>query len=511
MKICILNVSYEDSNSPIKEYELQSDPGRWLDGHECELHLIKKSTAVRQVQELARQNFDLFINLCDGAWDEDRPGIEVVQALQRLGVPFTGAGAGFYEPTREEMKLVSHYWGVNTPAYLHVSGVEDIKLAAKALRYPLIVKHPNSYNSIGLTRESRVTNAAQLQVQAKRMLEAFGGALVEEFVEGREFTVLVSENPRDALAPLAYQPVEFSFPKGDTFKHFDLKWVNYAGMQCKPVRDRELAERLKDASRKLFVGLNGTGYGRCDLRLNAAGELFMLEINPNCSIFYPPEQAGSADFILLNDPAGHRGFLDTIIESAQLRARKQSQAWTLQFNNQSQFGMYAAHELRAGELIVAFEEAPHNLVSKTHAMRKFSRQQKRWFGQFAYPLSDDTYVTWSENAVDWKPLNHSCDPSAWLDGLNVVARRPLKRGEHITMDYATFYTDQMPQFACNCGAASCRGVVRGTDYKKAFVAQYGEHVSDFVRTKRLALNGAAQPQMETQPAKRQRRVLTASA
>ena len=84
MKICILNVCYEDSNSPIKEYELQSDPGRWLDGHECELHLIKKSTAVRQVQELARQNFDLFINLCDGAWDEDRPGIEVVQALQRL-------------------------------------------------------------------------------------------------------------------------------------------------------------------------------------------------------------------------------------------------------------------------------------------------------------------------------------------------------------------------------------------------------------------------------------------
>ena len=41
------------------------------------------------------------------------------------------------------------------------------------------------------------------------------GALVEEFVEGREFTVLVSENPRDALAPLAYQPAARQplFPK----------------------------------------------------------------------------------------------------------------------------------------------------------------------------------------------------------------------------------------------------------------------------------------------------------
>ena len=35
--------------------------------------------------------FDVFINLCDGAWDEDRAGIEVAQTLERLGLVFTGA------------------------------------------------------------------------------------------------------------------------------------------------------------------------------------------------------------------------------------------------------------------------------------------------------------------------------------------------------------------------------------------------------------------------------------
>jgi hypothetical protein len=45
---------------------------------------IGKATAVVQIRELvARNAADVYLNLCDGAWDEDRAGIEVVQALER--------------------------------------------------------------------------------------------------------------------------------------------------------------------------------------------------------------------------------------------------------------------------------------------------------------------------------------------------------------------------------------------------------------------------------------------
>ena len=64
-----------------------------------------------------------------------------------------------------------------------------------------------------------------------------------------------------------------------------------------------------EISRELFIGLNGSGYGRCDIRMNADGELFMLEINPNCDVAYPLEESGSADLILLHEPWGHRDFL----------------------------------------------------------------------------------------------------------------------------------------------------------------------------------------------------------
>ena len=59
------------------------------------------------------------------------------------------------------------------------------------------------------------------------MVKEFGGVLVEEFIEGREFTVLVAENPKDKNEPFAFTPVECIFSPGETFKHYDLKWVDF--------------------------------------------------------------------------------------------------------------------------------------------------------------------------------------------------------------------------------------------------------------------------------------------
>ena len=53
--------------------------------------------------------------------------------------------------------------------------------------------------------------------------------------------------------------------------------------------------------------------------MDAAGIIHMLEINPNCGIFYPPHEPGSADFSLLNDPTDHNKFMKLIIRNAQMR------------------------------------------------------------------------------------------------------------------------------------------------------------------------------------------------
>jgi len=108
----------------------------------------------------------------------------------------------------------------------------------------------------------------------------------------------------------------------------------------------------------------------------------------------------------------------------------------------------------------------------------------KWFEQYAYPITDKTYEIWSDNPNDWLQINHSCDPNTWVDGLNLVSRKSIKKGEQISMDYATFCTDNMQSFQCKCGNSQCRGQITGTDYLKPFLSVYGNHISDYVDTKR---------------------------
>jgi D-alanine-D-alanine ligase len=486
MKLCILHSSYEGSAAPFKNYDGQLQLAPFLGGHTWEQHALLKSTAAKQIRSLARQGFDVFLNFCDGAWDEDRAGNEVVQTLERLNLPFTGAASAFYEPTRELMKRACHYSGIPTPNGIFVETVDEIEQVAR-LQFPLIVKHPNSYASIGIRKASRVTTLPELREQVGKMVAQYDGALIEEFIDGREFDVLVVENADDPAHPHVYHPAEFLFPAGESFKHFDLKWIDYRKMRCVSCGDPELAERLKDVSGRFFAALDGTGYGRCDLRVNAAGKIFMLEINPNCGVF--TDEPGSADLILMQHPGGHADFLERLLRAALRRRRVKK--WKLGFNDRSQYGLYAACAIAPGEILETYEEQEHILVSRDYVLAHWDADQQTTFAQYAYPITDETWVTWSADPAQWKPINHSCDPNAWLDGLNMVARRAILPNEQITLDYAMFMNELMPDFECHCQAPNCRGIVRGSDYMQPFVAKYGRHVSDYVWAKRAERAGSS--------------------
>jgi hypothetical protein len=95
-----------------------------------------------------------------------------------------------------------------------------------------------------------------------------------------------------------------------------MKWVNFAQMAALPVDDPVLDARLRDVSARFFLALKGASFGRCDLRIDRSGVLFMLEINPNCGVYYLPKDAGSADLCLAHDPEGHAGFTRQLIRAA---------------------------------------------------------------------------------------------------------------------------------------------------------------------------------------------------
>ncbi len=483
LKIAILHPSYEESESPFKELDPVCDPARYMPEAHCTNFEINKRTAVRQVAEIARQGFDVAFNLCDGAWEEDRPGIEVVQALERLNMAFTGAGSLFYEPTRQAMKMACESVGVKFPACAVARSEADAAQVAASLRFPMIVKHPNSYASVGLTKDSRVTDEAGLRREIARMAGQFGSALVEEFIEGREFTVLVAEPREGEVEPWAFQPVEFRFPAGETFKDFNMKWVRYAEITDVLVEDADLACRLREASALTFAALGGSGFGRCDIRMDDAGGIYMLEINPNCEVFCPTGEFGSADLVLAQDPAGHAGFARHLIMCALRRQARAMRPWEIRYDRAMGFGLYAARAVRAGEVVEPYEEQPFTLVSQDHVQRRWQGIKRSWFERYAWPVTADVYSIWSTDPEAWRPVNHSCDPNVWLEGLDLVARRDIAAGEELCMDYGTFYGPAMASFECVCRSPLCRGTIRGTDYLlPALRERYGPHMSAFLRS-----------------------------
>ena len=312
LRICIL----------MEEGYPNFDPGYYLKELTWEKFLVS-SPVNGTLRTLKEQNsFDVYLNLCEGYEEPHHSGLDVVRALEKLNLPFTGSDSKFYEPTREDMQSAAAGCGVGFVNGVNVSDVDEVEASTAGLGYPLMVKHPNSYGSTGMTRKSRVENILELKEQVKRISNHFGSARVEEFIDGREFTAFVVDNPDDLSKPFVYPPAELTIPNGESFLHSEVKWNEH--VHLKRVEDEPLADRLKDMTRRLYLSLNGAGYARTDIRMNEDGQLFMLEINPNSGILYKPEDLGPADIMMEYDEAGHDGFLDRIFRSAIIRQQKRS-------------------------------------------------------------------------------------------------------------------------------------------------------------------------------------------
>lgn len=322
MRICTLIASYEDSISPYKDVDPYPDPSSWMKEHDWSQALLTRSNALARIDELATQGFDVFVNLCDGEPGEDVVGIEVMQHLEELGLPFTGCGARFYANTRKSLKQAYSDAGIGTPRYAFVTHASEAPGAAGALRFPLIVKPGHGYASVGIERDSVVGSAADLVPRVERTIARFGEALLEEFIEGREFTVLAAEPVEEGGTPVVYQPLEVCFAANETFKHFDLKWKDYENMSLRPSSDPAIAEKLRRLGAQTFSAVGASGYIRLDVRMDRDGNPYVLDCNTNCGIFYAPETFGAADFILASEPDGHRNFLRHIIRCGLRRANR---------------------------------------------------------------------------------------------------------------------------------------------------------------------------------------------
>jgi D-alanine-D-alanine ligase len=328
------------------------------------------------------------------------------------------------------------------------------------LHIPLFVKHSKAGDSLGIDEHSIVSDFDALKRKTAALFPEYSELLIEEYIDGREFTVLIAAND-DGKTATAFRPVEFIFPKGNAFKTYALKTSELHTDANIPVEDEILDKRLRSAAEKIFHSFGGVGYARLDFRMDENGTLFFLEINFTCSVFYQDGYEGSADYILKYDGIGKKAFLQHIIKEGIARHNRRKKCYTVRNNAISGFGIYASSPLQPGDLIFKGEEMSQRIVTKKWVEENWNEAEKLTFRRYAYPLGKEVFLLWSFLPQDWAPQNHSCDANTAFDGLNIIAKRQIPCEEELTLDYATFLDENAEPFNCLCGASNCRGIIKG--------------------------------------------------
>jgi D-alanine-D-alanine ligase len=461
MKVCVLQPDYSTTDVDYKNYDPPRDLSHLLPGHIVDHVFLNKLSTYRRLKELGKKKYDIFVNLCEGYLEWSVPSIDVIHSLELLNLPYTGPDALLYDPPKELMKYVAYTCGVNTPPYVLVKSLQQLKDVTSKLSFPLFIKPAKAGDSLGIDGDSLVKNLAGLEMKAAQLLEEYQEILVEEYIPGREFTVLVVADTKDKSKCTVYNPLEFVFPAGKKFKTYSLK-TSELHKECNiPCNDISLAGRLKESAVKIFSAFNGVGYARLDFRVNNKNEIFFLEINFTCSVFYEKGYEGSADYILMNEPSGKEEFLHKIISEGIYRHRRKQKKYIVKGNALSGYGIYAAENIEAGEIIFASEEKPHRLVTKKYVEQNWNEDERENFRRYAWPVSSEVFIIWDNAPAEWAPQNHSCDPNTGYLGLNVIALKPINAEEELTIDYTTFLNDAMESFICNCGADNCKKLIQG--------------------------------------------------
>ncbi len=462
MKVCVLQPDYSASSVDYKNYDPPRDLSRLLPGHEVDHVFLNKLHTYRQLSGLQHAGYDIFVNLCEGYLDWDIPSIDVIHSLESLKLPFTGPTSRLYDPSKELMKYVAYTEDTLTPRYALVGRHEDIAKAVQKLQYPLFVKPAKAGDSLGVDDHSLVTNPGLLLEKANSLLLEYPSLLIEEYIAGREFTVLVAADPTNEKQCRTFKPVEYVFPSGFAYKTYALKTSELHLDANIPCQDPELENRLRQAAQRIFRGFGGLGYARLDFRVNDKKEIYFLEINFTCSVFYSDGYEGSADYILRFDGIGQAGFLQHIIREGIFRHKSQLKKYTMKGDSINGFGIYATVDIVEGEVMFNNEARGHRIVTKQFVDKNWSAVEKDLFARYAVPLSRHIYILWDDDPSVWAPQNHSCEPNTGYDGLNVIALKDIPAGTELTLDYATFLDETMEPFACQCGAVHCRGWIVGT-------------------------------------------------
>ena len=279
----------------------------------------------RLAELLCEKRPDFVLNLCDEGFMNDAfKELHVPALLEMHGIPFSGAGPACLAWCYNKSLVRSAAATLEIPVPLESYFSPDDQAATLPSIFPALLKPNFGDSSQGITKEAVVYKQAEFIEYLEGLRRDFPKRpiLIQEFLEGPEYSVSVIGNPGIGFTVLPVLEVDYSglnegLPR---ILGYESKWMPDSPYWTQityreaSVND-EVKRALADHSLRLFEYLECRDYARFDFRTDGNGEVKLLEVNPNPGWCWDGK---------LNYMAGFGGFsyaemLRMIIETAQER------------------------------------------------------------------------------------------------------------------------------------------------------------------------------------------------
>lgn len=226
----------------------------------------------------------------------------VVSYLELLHLPYTGCNPRGLMLARDKAltKKVLSFHRIPYPEFIEVPQGRTVK-RPKWLTFPLIVKSVNEEASLGISQASIVGDDDKLSERVTFIHNSVGsGALIERYIEGREFYVGVIGNGQLQVLPV-WELILDKLP--DDAKRIATERVKWSRtyQQKYGITSREAdhlpqgkPEEIQNLAKRVYRALGLSGYARVDMRMTDDGQLYVLEANPNPQIAEDEDFADSA-------------------------------------------------------------------------------------------------------------------------------------------------------------------------------------------------------------------------
>jgi D-alanine-D-alanine ligase len=234
-----------------------------------------------------RDEFAVAVPVFHGKGGEDGT---VQGFLETLGMPylFSGVAAHAVASDKDLAKRVAATAGVRTAPWRVVACGEEAADALRDVGFPCVVKPVDGGSTLGV---SVARDATELDAALASAFRYAPRALVERYVGGDEFTVAVADV---AGRPVAMPVVQIK-PGGGLYD-YDAKYGSHSAQKLCPAPIADgLAERLRNAALTVHKAIGARHLSRADFIVDAAGEIWFLEINtiPGLSVLFPRAVAAS--------------------------------------------------------------------------------------------------------------------------------------------------------------------------------------------------------------------------